>query len=275
MSKHAIFIHIPKSGGTTFREICKSKYLVGEHWYFVPPLNNDSLSAVLKMAPSNIRRIKMISGHHPYGLHKLLDEPTPRIYLTMLRHPVDRTVSLFNYLNKINLYPELRERGMGFLDFIKSGINQTTDNGMTRYLCGDSGSAIPYGEVSLAHARQAIENMNNHFAFVGLSEKFDLSMLVIQKILGWKYPPWYVPYNQTKLPIITVEALSSAEKDFLLDFLRPDIMLYEEARRLFPLKVESVLGEHFRKKEQKFIFRNALVGPAARYYYAFKRRVLS
>ncbi len=113
--------------------------------------------------------------------------------------------------------------------------------------------------MSLAHARQAIENMKNHFAFVGLSEKFDLSMLVIQKLLGWKYPPWYVPYNQTKLPIITVEALSSAEKDFLQDFLRPDIMLYEEARRLFPLKVESVLGEHFRKKEQKFIFRNALV----------------
>jgi hypothetical protein len=74
-------------------------------------------------------------------------------------------------------------------------IPRELDNGQTRALA-DAPWDLPFGQCSEDHLRLAQANLDRHFAFVGLTENFNLSLLLLKRICGWRWR-FYVPKNIT------------------------------------------------------------------------------
>lgn len=227
MQKVLIFLHIPKTGGTTLKSILDREY--GRKKTLSMGKDLSSCLPELSAIPIESRReIQVLRGHFLFGVHRLL--PSPFRYITILRDPVRRAISHYYHVVGTKWHP-LHElvvsRGLGLEDYVTSGVSLQMDNGQTRQLAGVEG--IPFGKCSERLLDDAIANMNKHFAFVGLTEAFDESLIQMSDILGWGKRPVYVQRLKNKrkpslksLSDRTIE-LIRAQNDLdcrLLDYVR-------------------------------------------------------
>src|SRR5215213_11460289 len=83
------FLHIPKTAGTSFVDILKRQ--------FDPKLSSYSAPAedFLKRSPEKIAQYRAISGHYFYNIQAFT--PRPPVYITMLRDPLERTISIYSH----------------------------------------------------------------------------------------------------------------------------------------------------------------------------------
>ena len=105
-----VFIHIPKTGGSSLRKIVKSNYKADE----VLECADTSFLTEDKITPQT----KVIMGHLHYGLENILTNYRFRYY-SMMRHPLDRIVSYWWYLKhdtKNVIYKYAKD--MSLLEFI-------------------------------------------------------------------------------------------------------------------------------------------------------------
>jgi hypothetical protein len=78
---------------------------------------------------------------------------------------------------------------------------------------------------------KAIENINNHFSFVGITEYFDESLKRLQKIYGWdisEYINHKVNDSRPKLDDINPKTIKLIEEKN-----RGDILFYEQLKTEF------------------------------------------
>ncbi len=88
-----VFVHIPKCAGSSFRQVLK-------RWFGPAALFIDTHdAAALEQAVGRMESPpKAIAGHLPYGLHGGLQiRPA---YVTLVRHPLDRFVSVFRHAQR-------------------------------------------------------------------------------------------------------------------------------------------------------------------------------
>ncbi|WP_268990094.1 sulfotransferase family 2 domain-containing protein [Priestia aryabhattai] len=71
--KVVIFMHIPKTGGTTLNNIFKKFYSENEIYDHVPLEEMNKQFSQLK--EEDKKNIKAISGHHFYGIHEFFLNP--------------------------------------------------------------------------------------------------------------------------------------------------------------------------------------------------------
>ncbi|WP_051428308.1 sulfotransferase family 2 domain-containing protein [Bacillus sp. J33] len=83
-----IFMHIPKTGGTTLSRIIDMQYKPNE----IYRTYKNVVKAQGKMTDNNIR---CIQGHDYFGIHKQINKPFK--YVTLLRDPVERVISNYYY----------------------------------------------------------------------------------------------------------------------------------------------------------------------------------
>ncbi|WP_221801740.1 sulfotransferase family protein [Oceanobacter mangrovi] len=94
-----VFIHIPKTSGTTLREFLRPHFSNDEaiYWY-----GNEQFERNYPgIAPQLTDHTKIVFGHFFYGLHELTE--TPVQYHTLLRHPIDRMISFFEFTRQQSL----------------------------------------------------------------------------------------------------------------------------------------------------------------------------
>src|SRR5688500_14297279 len=176
-----IFVHIPKAGGTTLNRILQRQF---------PPqsvyrlgVRGPAMERLAAMPPADRARLRLFTGHVGYGLHALL--PQAATYVTMLRDPVARVVSGYRYVQRTpeHAHHQAVVAGrMSLTDFVQSGISKIlVDNGQTRILSGEpeAGHAIPFGACTPELLARAQANLDKHFAWVGLLERFDESVLLL------------------------------------------------------------------------------------------------
>ncbi|MBQ27453.1 MAG: hypothetical protein CMH81_04845 [Nitrospiraceae bacterium] len=87
------FLHIPKTAGTSLRKIIEAQFEPEE---ICPCSVMQELADVVRRDVSELATYPVIAGHMGYTLLSLL--PTPPRVITMLRDPVARTISRFNYM---------------------------------------------------------------------------------------------------------------------------------------------------------------------------------
>ena len=229
MKKTLIFVHIPKTAGTTFARILRLNYFLWRkdrvYWK-----DYQMTKPIDQMSQKECNKLDVIHGHLSFGIHEYLDKPFH--YVTFLRDPVKRVISFYNHiLSHPNhyLYEEVAVSGMSISDFIDSGLTQELDNLQVRMLQGDE-HAIPYGEVNASHLSLAKDNIERYFPVVGLTEYFDESIYLIRKHL-WKLIPYYVISNRNTL---NNQDVAIEIKQKIREQNRYDIELYEWAKaRLF------------------------------------------
>lgn len=107
-------------------------------------------------------------------------------------------------------------------EYVVSGYCAEMDNGQTRLLAGESGlyDRVPFGECTPALLEQAKHNLSRKMGVVGLTEEFDASLLLIQRLCGWS-PPYYLSRNVTfqrpQRADISLEALHAIEEQTMFD----------------------------------------------------------
>ena len=119
-----------------------------------------------------------------YGIHTAV--PRPSTYVTLLRHPMARVISGYKsarYWPGHRLYETVNERQMDLAEYVRSGIALEMDNSMMRAITGNV--STPYGECTdgmLEHAKRLIAT---EYAVVGLTERFDETLMVLGRTFGW------------------------------------------------------------------------------------------
>lgn len=128
-----IFLHMPKAGGTTLEEIVKRHYQGGKSFRFT---GSDENAAEFRALPEEERAsFDLLSGHIYFGIHEHV--PSPATYMTMLRHPVERVVSLYHYVKRSPghyLYKYGFADRRDVEDFVQRPITSEIDNWQTRLL---------------------------------------------------------------------------------------------------------------------------------------------
>lgn len=189
-----IFLHIPKAAGSTLHPVLERHYSRRTRQSVSEP---EQVEAFKRRPEEERRRIRLLKGHMPFGMHRYLEGRSR--YITLLRHPVERVISHYYYVKRTPdhyLYPHL-QRGMGLADFARAGISGEMDNGQVRLLSGHD-QDIPFGECTPDMLDTAKRNIEEHFAVTGLTEQFDESLTLMSIVLGWRWTPYYLSRNVTQ-----------------------------------------------------------------------------
>lgn len=265
-----IFLHVPKTAGTTFRDMARLKIALS------PPTNllrkkltfglsgiqpfSRRCKAIASLPQNKQKRIKLIYGHFGVGVHKYLDQPTT--YITVLRDPIARTISAFSYLRSDFM---TQKQKFPCPDDDLAAFAQSTgeyapfyiNNLQVRMLGSNDASIDPApGEPCSKHMLEmAKDNIDKHFPVVGLTERFDESLLLIKRQLGWR-TCFYSTMNIAVKKQHNTEYAQS-DLDAVRDANQMDLKLYEFAQKRLQEQVD-VLGPEFANELITFRKRNLI-----------------
>ncbi len=224
-----IFLHLPKTAGTTLNRLIEWEYPLTEMYSVDPVLFEWSAAHLRKLSTQRLRKIRMFKGHMYFGLHEVL--PQPATYITVLRNPVDRVLSAFYYMRGYWLHPsywKLRREKWTIEQFVE---RSTRDNVQCKVIA-KSPYHTPCNEEILA---RAIDHLNRYFSVVGLSERFEESLALMKLRFGWQLKS-YSSFNVTRARPKKAD-LPQATLDLIAERNRFDLALYEHGAKLFAAAV--------------------------------------
>jgi hypothetical protein len=228
MNEKIIFLHIPKTAGTSLRQLIQNVY-PGKQclplyypWPYQP--------AVIEEIKAQLPAAQILYGHTLFGLHELLEIQAQ--YVTFLRNPIDRVISFYNHNachSNAEYYQDI-QRGVSLLTLLKGEIAPQANNLITRMIA-------PYKPNNQFDddrvLEQAINNIDKHFCLVGLVEKMAESVDLLGKKLGWQ-TSYKIPYLNV-VPNKHIEKIDAPTKAALEKYNRLDIQLYQYASQKFGL----------------------------------------
>lgn len=236
-----IFIHIPKAAGSTLTTILDREY-DPSLTYTIEGDIEQSIRKFVSLSSNYRDKIKLLRGHIPYGLHRHINRSSK--YFTMMRNPEDRIISYYHYVLRSKdhyLHDEVVGGKMSLNSFVKSQITLELDNDQTRHLSGLFYD-IPFGKITEDILEVAKRNIDKDFLIVGLSEKFDESLLLMKKFLNWRHLPLYVRKNVTKNRPET-NTFNSQDLNLIREYNSFDVQLYSYAAKKFEEKLEQEYKE--------------------------------
>jgi sulfotransferase famil protein len=228
-----IFLHLPKTAGTSFKFALQELLPPGALLYEVGGApNHEVVRALMAMDASQRAQFKAIMAHVPYGLHVLFPEAK---YVTMLREPVARILSTY-YFAKSRTEFELSNKiaaGMTVEEFAADVFN---DNAQVRRLLkypdisrDDVFLDPPAGQLKSAHLDDAKDTLER-CAVVGVAERYNEFLDCVAAEFGLPFIPRRED-NVTAIPWHR-EDLSEQTIDRLREISRFDIELYAHAKKL-------------------------------------------
>jgi len=196
--KPVIFFHIHKTGGQTLAGVLHRQYPQGtvlDLWMQRP----ETIDAFLALPEAERVALRGLTGHMPFGFHRYFPQGTH--YVTLLRDPVKRFFSEYRHLCDL---PE--EWGIwrppaaalasadAYLEYL---IANHLCNAQTRMVAGLVGNKdlpplAPLPAEALALAKRHLEE---DFAVVGATERFDESLVLMARQLGWTKSLHYMRRN--------------------------------------------------------------------------------
>lgn len=237
-ARKAVFFHIMKTGGMTFRRILSTIY--GDSFHVVENPEIESIGASLKAfdciefhtLPYNGDYVHM---HANLALQSRWDVLAGTDVFTMFRDPVDQVISQYFYMHQKRdlIEPAYKMNGMAFPETIDQFLDNPAHlNNQLAFLVGKY-RLKPGNDVTgadLDAAREMLVKLNVH---PGLTERFAESLHVFETITGRRVPGGKI-LNQNQNPDrLPLEAISAKTKDRIRELSQLDIQLYSFARDIF------------------------------------------
>jgi hypothetical protein len=256
-----IFLHIPKSAGQTLFQILNREYKHANIYTFQGGRQRlaNSIKEFENLPIAERNKYRLLRGHVKFGIHRLIERPFT--YITILRDPVSRILSHYHYVLRTPahaLHELVTSTGMDIVRYVSSGLSTELNNGQVRLIAG-TGSDLPFGQCSEALLQEAIKNLETSFSVVGLTERFDDTILLMNQTLGWHKFPYYTKRNVTKGRGYGME-LSAEAIEAIRKYNALDLRLYEYAARQFEQAAKRIPD----RMRRRFHLLNAIYYPYGR-----------
>ena len=215
-----VFIHGSKTGGTTVTYCMRSTYGVQhcqvEPWgakWTGPPFTTDDLKRLRKIYPN----LKSIAGHRVRGYVDLEENGTQFKYFSFMRDPLKRHASYFQF--------KVQEKGMKDLVFEKWIVEREWPrNRQTKMLAG------------VDDVDEAIRKIKEKNIFVGLTDRFDESMVLLKALVANDLDISYKRVNVARSHSLAKDLLSNDRtRQMLIEANQSDLALYDYVQNeLYP-----------------------------------------
>jgi Sulfotransferase family len=229
-SQTILFMHIPKTAGTAFREPMMENYKHSQVAYLYPHPPGLLVSNLGLLPLEQRARFRMIMGHFQYGIHEFL--PQEYTYVTIVRDPVERVISHYHYLR--HTQPETISDGTVMLSLIETlerGRTVNLDNLMVRCFSGVDANDVPPGHIDQRIYDLAIHHLRTQFKFVGYQDRVDEAYAALRRHFNWKPRTSLEIVNKGERPGGNVDDGTRAAIEC---FNTWDCRLYSQIRELFP-----------------------------------------
>lgn len=228
-----IFSHIPKTAGTSCENYLAQLFLIQN----ILHINAPDLNKYPEIVSAKKEFPHYLAGHHPmHGLLYQLIPDTKIIHTTLLREPISRIVSYFNYLKSRLTHKNHSEvRDMNFETFCQQPMVEI-HNGQSRRLAGFLHTKEIISDTELFESAKCV--VDSCFTLVGITEKFESFIKVIESRCGvsiYRSPN----KNESKI-IVKQEDLDKDQIDILQNNNAADIKLYAYVSKKFNELIESL-----------------------------------
>ena len=239
MDRCTVYVHIPKTGGQTLVSSLRLSY--GEDATVEVSGLGETLERTIDVVPpERLATARLIIGHIPFGVHAFV--PQACDYVTILRDPVARVVSLYKFVLRAvdhPLHERVRDYGLSLRDFVTSDVDQSqTRNGQTRQLAGEANRSLD--RQSLEVAKRNLQT----FTAIGLTERFNETFVHFRRTLRLRIPA-YASRNVS--PPLASEPEPDIE-ELILERNQLDNELYAFARELFEQQLRRHDAASFRRE---------------------------
>jgi hypothetical protein len=255
MTKTYYFLHIPKAAGTT---VCFSVLPKLFDAAAICPAHD--YPEILPIPPSEMKSFRLFRGHFYYFFDRLL--PKKPVYLTFLRDPIERTLSLYDHICRDTQHFQhdaMLSLKDGLRDAVRVPELLPPNFQVTALACaldpvgtmaqarashpqGLNEYSVIYGEMTkrlptrddLATACRRLEDME----FVGIVERFDESVRKLCATFGWAVPEYEslnIAPARTRRDQLPPDVLDALMRTHELDF-----ELYEFAKALFAKRLSRM-----------------------------------
>ncbi len=208
-----LFVHIPKTAGTTMTQVLKHNYREPRTYYLGSNVQ-PRIADFMALSAEAQAHYELVVGHMSYGLHASLPPTRPHRYFTMLRDPIERVISLYFFIKRTPnhyLYDPVVTENYTIAQFLAYEGSYMARNAQTRFLCGRD--VMPYvGSIDDEALEAAKTNIRDHILVTGLTERFDESLLLYRHAFGWRqihYTRQNVTSNRKKQDDLSAEDLAA------------------------------------------------------------------
>ena len=246
------FLHIPKNGGSTLNHIIGRQY----PWQTVFWFSYDRPELVSQFEAMDEKQwaeLRCLGGHFPFGIHE--ECPRTASYITMLRDPVARFISEYGHLQRgerSGRWWPPRDRLKSLADFLDYRIETNGMDVQTRFISGNMpapGAEPPLDPLPVDALERAKENLKKHFIVVGLTDRFDESLLLMKDRLDWQSRIFYSRKNTAPQPTSYAD-IPADVLDRITEHTQIDAELVRFAGELLDEAI-SEEGEAFQKDLRK------------------------
>jgi hypothetical protein len=230
------FLHIPKTAGTSFTSILDTYFTPDE---ICPATYINDFLALPEASRQNYR---LYRGHIDYTLRDYL--PKPPIYITMLRHPLQRVISDIRQVERLpehhlhQLY-----HSVDLLTFVRhKAAAPEMRNVQTQMIAPNRTNRASEYQAAQAHNVEAAKQHLDSFEFFGLTERFDDSVALLNYTFGWRPTRQSVMLN-TAPKTGAQKPLPQNVIDAILELNQYDLQVYEYAQQRFEARFRQMMFE--------------------------------
>lgn len=241
-------LHIPKTAGSTLTALMDTNFHV--HEIFPGTCIGDC-------SPNELARYRLFRGHYDYHINRFF--PKPLVFTTMLREPIERVISLYEFWkrdvergggvgDRRERSDDLRRASLegleGFVCHSDPWVRLRTCNRQTRQIAIGVGGiktnpseGIPDDEL-LDMAKQHLDEC----VFWGLTERFQESIFLMAYVFGW-YPVADYQNLRVAKRKLRKDSVDSRVLQRLQEANQLDIALYDYAQARFQELYSQMLHE--------------------------------